>query len=182
MGGAITAPKSRDLAIADANSIQANLQALDAALGQDYGYPGGVAFIGGSGADRNVWANLWKLDVALQKVLREGVLDLVPDTWNVIATFYTPETLEAEYALNLQTTSGKVWRGKITAIHNKTGSGDATQADHNIYSVMRLGGNITGLDFQVTLNDTGAQQYVALEIYASEVARAQVVGSQVVRV
>jgi hypothetical protein len=56
----------------------------------------------------------------------------------------------------------------VKAIHNGTTSADATNVDRAIYSKVRIGSNIAGLNFDVGLSGAGAAQVVQLLVTSTD--------------
>ncbi len=65
-------------------------------------------------------------------------------------------------------TAAKVWSAKILAIHNGTATADASDVDYNTFSVLKMGGNISQLDFEVDVSGTGAAQVLRLRASSGE--------------
>ena len=57
---------------------------------------------------------------------------------------------------------------EVYAVHDGTATGDATTADWNVTSKLKLNGNITGLQYEVVLSGTGAAQTLGLQITSTD--------------
>lgn len=57
---------------------------------------------------------------------------------------------------------------EVYAVHDGTASGDATLADWNESSKLKVNGNITGLKFTVSVSGTGAAQVMNLQVEAGD--------------
>lgn len=123
--------------------------------------------------DQDINQNLSALDAAVATLMYEVVAELIPNIWNPFVSLNTLISFQGKFPININTASGSVWDGQISVMHNRVGVGDATNTSFDVYSILRLGADIAGLDFRVTLIGTGNEQLANLEIYVTEAAVAK---------
>jgi hypothetical protein len=127
-------------------------------------------------SDQNVGANIEALDAALV-LERDETTDsnstsntsldtvLVDDVdfvcWDIIATEYGVRDNKKKLTIH--------------AMHDGTSSADATEVDFTIFAILEVGLEITGLDFDVTLNGTTTSQVMRLSFTSTDAIDVKVV-------
>ncbi len=163
IGADVATPQTRTAGAISAQATNLNVEALDDAIGAD------VTSTKIATAADSVNANISALDDVLGDAKTEKKADAVT-TAATIDSILVDGVLEVEWTVHARSTvtPSKVRSAKVLAIHNGTSTGDATDVAYNHYAVLRMGGNISGLDYEVDLNGTGAAQEMRLRVSSTE--------------
>nr|CRH06576.1 protein of unknown function [Candidatus Magnetococcus massalia] len=174
VGGDVATPQLRTSGTVSVQATNLNIEALDDAIGAD------VTSTHFTTAANSINANISALDVALGDAFTENAVDGV----TALATLdevLVDEVAAVEWVFHARsvTTPSKVLTGKILAFHNGSGGSDATKAKFNRFGVMRIGGNISGFDFDVDLDGVGVAQTMRLRAQAGEAMNLRIVRTNI---
>ena len=163
IGADVATAQSRTAGPISAQAANLNVEALDDAIGAD------VTSTKIATAADSVNANISVLDAVLGDAKTESKTDSVT-TATTLDSVLVDDVLAAEWIVHARSTvtPSKVRSAKVLAIHNGTASTDAIDVEFNHYGILKMGGNITGLDYEVDLNGTGAAQEMRLRISSTE--------------
>lgn len=64
--------------------------------------------------------------------------------------------------------TGQKFAAEIWALHDGTSTSDATQVDWNEVSILKVNGDIVGLQIAVVLSGTGAAQTMGLQVTSTD--------------
>ena len=157
IGADVATPQSRTAGPISAQAANLNVEALDDAIGAD------VTSTKIATAADSVNANISALDDILGDAKTESKTDSVT-TDTTLDTVLVDDVLAVEWTIHARSTvtAANIWAGKILAIHNGTTSADATDADYNVFSILKTGSAIPALDFEVDVDGVGAAQTMRL--------------------
>ena len=131
--------------VSDGDSLEEAVSSLDDKIGEINGTPNFIW------ASQNVSDSLTSLDVILgqtRKYLGDFVFAGVQKVIDTVPAQSGDYCMAVEWTLivRLQADAGRMWAGKVLAIH------DGTNVDYNISSVLGLGVAIPGLDVTVDIS------------------------------
>ena len=172
IGADVSTPQTRTAGAISAQAANLNVEALDDAIGAD------VTSTKIATAADSINANISALDVVLGDAKTESKTDSV-STAATLDSVLVDDILAVEWIVHARSTvsASKVWSAKILAIHNGTSTTDADDVDYNTFAVLKMGGNITQLDFEVVLNGTGAAQEMRLQASSNEAVNIRITRS-----
>ncbi|OSM07659.1 hypothetical protein [Magnetofaba australis] len=163
VGADVVTPQVRTTGAISAQAANLNIQSLDAAIGAD------VTSTHFVGAASSVNANISALDAVLADVKTESKTDSVT-ALATLDSVLVDEASVVEWTIHARSTvtGSKVWSGKVLAMHNGTTAADATDVDFNLFAILKMGGIINQLDFDVDLNGAGVSQTLRLRASSGE--------------
>ncbi len=163
IGADVATPQSRTAGAISAQAANLNVEALDDAIGAD------VTSTKIATAADSVNANISALDNVLGDAKTEKKADSVT-TAATIDSVLVDGVLGVEWTIHARSTvtPSKVRSAKVLAIHNGSSGADATDVEFNHYGILKMGGSISGLDYEVDLNGTGAAQEMRLRVSSTE--------------
>lgn len=183
--GSVTPVYTEDNYIADGDSLAVAVDKIDQALRDAEDRIDNATVSLGINADgtmtafsgtnyingMNFYAALQALDTAVATA--EGdLIDVTADnvtTSTVVDSVSVDDETCALWIVNIRNTAeNKFFSCHIFGQHNGTAAADATSADHNRSSILREGGNPTGLSFDVVVSGTGAAQTMNLVVSSTE--------------
>lgn len=183
--GSVTPVYTEDNYIADGDSLAVAIDKIDVALRDAEDRIDNATVSLGINADgtmaafsgtnyidgANIVTALTLLDTAVAAA--EG--DLVDASADNVTTATVLDSVSVDdetcalWIVNVQNTTGdKFFSCHVFGQHNGTAAADATSADHNRSSILRAGGNPTGLSFDVVVNGAGATQTMDLVVNSTE--------------
>jgi hypothetical protein len=156
---------TNDNVLTDGQTITASLDAIDTAIGNRTYTEQNFVTNG-----ETLTASIDALDIAVADAAPKTAVATGVTTATTVDTVLVDEVQTVKWFVTVfdEADTDQKESVEIYATHDGTATSDATFADYNISSKLRLNGNIAGLDFDIVLSGTGAAQTMGLQITSTD--------------